>query len=132
MLELVREARAEGTTVFFSSHILSEVQAVCDRVGIIRDGRLVITQSVGDMIAQRLKRLRLQFVKMPPVGTFDPADVTEMERTDQEILLEVRDNLAQVMSTAAQFGIADIETHNVSLEEIFLTYYGRGNGETDV
>ncbi|MCA9940273.1 MAG: ABC transporter ATP-binding protein [Anaerolineales bacterium] len=132
VLELVREARAEGTTVFFSSHILSEVQAVCDRVGIIRDGRLVITQSVGDMIAQRLKRLRLQFVKMPPVGTFDPADVTEMERTDQEILLEVRDNLAQVMSTAAQFGIADIETHNVSLEEIFLTYYGRGNGENHV
>lgn len=132
VLEMVREARADGMTVFFSSHILSEVQAVCDRVGIIRDGQLVTTQRVEDMIAQRLNRLRLRFANMPPAGTFDWEEVTEMSRSEHGILLEVRDNLPQVMSTAAPFGITDIETHNVSLEEIFLAYYGKGNGGNHV
>ena len=49
VLDMVREAKADGRTVFFSSHILSEVQAVCDRVGIIRDGRMVAVQGVEDL-----------------------------------------------------------------------------------
>ena len=71
VLEMVREAKADGRTVFFSSHILSEVQAVCDRVGIIRDGQLVATQRVEDLFAQRMNRMSLIFDRLPPVGTFD-------------------------------------------------------------
>lgn len=128
VLEMVREARAEGRTVFFSSHILSEVQAVCDRVGIIREGQLVTTQRVEDLFAQRLNRLSLIFRQMPPAGAFDFEGVAELDRRQQSVMLEVRDNLPRVLTTAAEFGVMDIETHNVTLEEIFLTYYGRGNG----
>jgi ABC-2 type transport system ATP-binding protein len=128
VLDMVREAQADGRTIFFSSHILSEVQAVCDRVGIIREGRLVTTQRVEDLITQQFKRLRLQFADLPPAGAFNLEGVTEQERAAQGILLEVRENLPQVMEIAAPFGIIDIETKTVSLEEIFLAYYGRGNG----
>ena len=131
VLEMVREAQADGRTVFFSSHVLPEVQAVCDRVGIIRDGQLVTTQRVEELIKQQFKRLRLQFADMPPEGTFSSEGVTELQRYDQGLLLEVREDLRLVMETAARFGIIDIETHNVSLEEIFLAYYGNGNGEND-
>lgn len=128
VLDLVREAKGEGRTVFFSSHILSEVQAVCDRVGIIREGKLVASQRVEDMFAQRMNRITMIFDGLPPVGTFDFAGVTELERSKQSVMLEVRENLPQVLSAAAQYKVMDIETHNISLEEIFLAYYGREDG----
>ena len=132
VLEMVREARADGRTVFFSSHILSEVQAVCDRVGIIREGRLVAAQRVEELVAQRMKRLSLTFENLPPAGAFDLEGVTELNRGDHSLMLEVRENLPQVLSTAAEHEVSDIETHNVSLEEIFLAYYGKENGGNDV
>ncbi|MCL4869883.1 MAG: ABC transporter ATP-binding protein [Anaerolineae bacterium] len=128
VMEMVREVKADGRTVFFSSHILPEVQAVCDRVGIIRAGELVATQGVEALIAARLKRLTLIFANLPPVGTFAQEGVTELSHTEQTVMLEVRDNLSQVLAAAAQYGVQDIETHSASLEEIFLEYYGRGNG----
>jgi len=131
VMELVREVNDEGKTVFFSSHILPEVQAVCDRVGIIRDGQLVATERVEDLMRQHFKRLRLNFGNMPPVGTFVQDGVKEVARDEQGLTLEVYKNLNMVMETAVSFGITDIETTPVSLEEIFLTYYGKGNGENN-
>ena len=128
VMEMVREVKADGRTVFFSSHILPEVQAVCDRVGIIREGQLVATQRVEDLIATRLNRMTLIFTDLPPVGAFDMEGVAEISRTEQSVTLEVRENLPQVLTIAAQHNIQDIETHNISLEEIFLEYYGKGNG----
>lgn len=128
VLEMVREVRADGRTVFFSSHILSEVQVVCDRVGIIREGRLVTTQRVEDLIAQRFNRMSLIFPAMPPVDAFVLPGVTELERTERSILLETRENLPRVLATAAEYDVLAIETHNLSLEEVFLAYYGKGNG----
>ena len=128
VLEMVREVQADGRTVFFSSHILPEVQAVCDRVGIIRDGRLVETERVENLFARRMKRLSLTFPNTPPVGTFALDGVAELERAGQNVILEVRQNLPQVLAKAAEHNVSDIETHNVTLEEIFLAYYGKGNG----
>jgi ABC-2 type transport system ATP-binding protein len=128
VMELVREAKADGRTVFFSSHILPEVQAVCDRVGIIREGRLVTTQRVEELVAQRVTRLNLIFSELPVEGTFAVDGATELSRSERSILLEVRDNLARVLALAAEHGIHDIETINVSLEEVFLAFYGKGNG----
>jgi len=128
VLELVREAKADGRTVFFSSHILSEVQAVCDRVGIIRNGKLVATQKVEEMFAQRMNRITMIFEGLPPDGTFKMGGVQELERTDQSIVLEVRENLPKVLAAAAQYNVMDIETHNISLEDIFLAYYSKENG----
>jgi len=100
-------------------------------VGIIREGRLVATQRVSDLMVQPFKRLQMRFAEQPPDGTFDRDGVTVLSRDDQSITLEVRDGLPEVMETAARFGIADIETQHVSLEEVFLAYYGQGNGENN-
>ena len=72
VMELVREANQAGATVFFSSHILPEVQAVCDRVGIIREGQLVATERVEDLTRQHFKRVRFSFATMPPAGRVCP------------------------------------------------------------
>jgi ABC-2 type transport system ATP-binding protein len=128
VMEMVREVNQAGATVFFSSHILPEVQAVCDRVGIIRDGQLVAIERVEDLIKQHLKRLRLSFATPPPAGTFDQEGITVLAQDGPGITLEVQQHLDRVMATAASFGITDIETIPVSLEEIFLAYYGQATG----
>jgi ABC-2 type transport system ATP-binding protein len=132
VLEMVREAKADGRTVFFSSHILSEAQAVCDRVGIIREGRLVATRLIEDMHSQQMSRVSFTFSENPPVGTFDLEGVSELERTDHRILLEVKANLPRILAIVGQFDVTDIETHKVGLEEIFMTYYSKGNGGNNV
>jgi ABC-2 type transport system ATP-binding protein len=128
VMELVREASAAGATVFFSSHILPEVQAVCDRVGIIRDGQLVTTERVEDLTRQHFKRIRFSFATMPQADAFTQLEVRETARDEQSITLEIYERLDRVMETAVPFGIIDIETIPVSLEEIFLAFYGKGNG----
>ena len=129
VMELVREANQAGVTVFFSSHVLPEVQAVCDRVGIIREGQLVATERVETLTKQQFKRIRFSFATPPPDDAFAQYEATETARDEQEITLEIRErSLDKLMETAVSFGIVDIETIPVSLEEIFLAYYGKGSG----
>ena len=132
VMDLVREANQGGATVFFSSHILPEVQAVCDRVAIIRAGKLVAIERVEDLTTQHFKRVRFSFATMPPVEAFSQDGVTEISRDEDSVTLEIRTHLDQVMKTAATFDITDIETIPVTLEEIFLAYYGNGNGARNV
>ncbi len=126
VLELVQEAKDEGRTVFFSSHILSEVQTVCDRVGIIRDGILIKVERVETLIQQPFHRLLIRFEQSPETGSFDIEGVQEIARDVNMLILEIKQNLPSVMKQAAAFGIIDIESQPVTLEEIFLAFYGRG------
>jgi hypothetical protein len=65
---------------------------------------------------------------MPPVDTFDIPGVNETSRDQYSVYLEIHDNLEEVLETALPYGISDIETFPVKLEEIFLAYYGNSNG----
>ncbi len=130
VLQLVNEVRDQGRTVFLSSHILSEVQSVCDRVGIIREGRLVEVGEVDALTTQPFHRLRLVLKEEIPGDAFSYPGVTETGRIDHEIQLEVRENLEAVLEEAVGYGVLDIETHPVTLEEVFLAYYGE-RGERD-
>ena len=131
VMDLVREANQAGATVFFSSHILPEVQAVCDRVAIIREGKLVAIERVEDLTTQHFKRVRFSFAATPPADTFSQDGVTEIARDEDSVTLEIQTHLDEIMNTAASFGITDIETIPVTLEEIFLAYYGDGNGDSN-
>jgi ABC-2 type transport system ATP-binding protein len=127
VLELVLEAKEEGRTVFFCSHILSEVQTVCDRVGIIREGKLIKVERIDALTAQPFQRIKLRFDEMPEENAFSFEGVKILGRDGNAVLLEVRDNLPSVMRAAADYEVADIETQPVTLEEVFMAYYGRNN-----
>ena len=127
VMELVLEAKEEGRTVFFCSHILSEVQAVCDRVGIIREGKLIKVERIDALTAQPFQRIKLRFDEMPDEDAFSFEGVMILGRDGNAVTLEVRDNLPSVMRAAADYEVADIETHPVTLEEVFMAYYGRNN-----
>ena len=129
VMELVQEVKDDGRTVFFSSHILPEVEAVCDRVGIIREGELIQTSSVEALTKQAFKRLRLSLRNTPAIDSFTKIEgVTETGRRSNEVDLQVSANIEDVMREALSFGLDDLDILPVTLEEIFLAFYDRNNG----
>lgn len=120
---LVREARAEGRTVFFSSHILPEVQAVADRIAIIRNGKIVAVETVAALIARKVRRLTVTFAASPPTLTLP--GVSEVSRTATTLTLDTRpDALPALFGALSSLAITDIESPAISLEDAFFALYG--------
>ncbi|GAA0804773.1 ABC transporter ATP-binding protein [Spirilliplanes yamanashiensis] len=126
-LGLVREARDEGRTVFLSSHILDEVEAVADMVAILRHGRLVVVESVENLKARAVRRIDLVFEGPPPVAALRavPA-VREARSTGHTAHLVVEGSMAGLLAVAAPHGVEHVVTHEPNLEEIFVRYYTTG------
>jgi ABC-2 type transport system ATP-binding protein len=124
---LVREVQAEGRTVFLSSHILSEVERVVDRVGIIREGELVEVAAI-----ERLKQLAVRRVDFEFAWPVDPASfagiegVRRVEADGPVVRVEVEGSMTRVMKVAADHEIIDLHLREADLEEIFLGYYRSG------
>jgi ABC-2 type transport system ATP-binding protein len=134
VLELVREARKHGATVFFSSHILSEVQAIADRVAIIRDGQIVEVAKTSTLTHRALHRITVRF--KPPVdygSLVNLPGVELLERQDgSQVTLQVAGEMDALVKALGAYPISDLSTESVSLEQIFLTYYGAGRPAQEV
>ncbi len=125
VLHLVAEARAGGATVFFSSHVLSEVQEVAERVAILRGGTVIEVADTAALINRALRRVRVRF-KQPQdsiILTRLPG-VKLLSRDNQGgLLLQVEGEMDGLIKALAAFPVSDFETERPSLEEIFLAYY---------
>jgi ABC-2 type transport system ATP-binding protein len=126
VLNIIREEADRGTTVFFSSHILSEVQKIADRVGIIRKGVLVEIAQTDDLINRALNQATVQFMEKVPESTFDHLaniKVLRMNDDHQSYTLEVAGEMDGLIKTLAQYPVRDLAIHRPSLEEVFMKYY---------
>jgi ABC-2 type transport system ATP-binding protein len=124
--ELLRETVAEGRTAFLSSHILGEVEKTCDRVAIIRDGRLVAVDRVEALrdLAHHVVALRFEAPVPASVFSLLPG-VTDVAVIDGGLQMRVTGSMAPIVEAAAGRGLVDIETREPSLEQTFLAQYGR-------
>lgn len=125
---LLEEKREEGKTVFLSSHVLPEVERVCDRVGIIRGGSLVEVDSVENLRGKRFKVVDLAYETSQDEDFFNREGIELVERGDGEVKLRITSNLDQNLRHLTSVSIVDIDIYDPPLEEIFLSYYG-GEGE---
>jgi ABC-2 type transport system ATP-binding protein len=127
---VIREAKAEGRTVFLSSHILSEVERTCDRVAIIRDGRLARVDRVEGLRDLAHHQVELVFSGPVPASAFEALPgVSEVVTQDHTLRMRVSGSIAPVVQAAARYDLADFISREPSLEETFLAEYGRAAAE---
>ncbi len=121
---LVREQRNQGRTVFLSSHTLSEVERVADRVGIIREGALVEVAEVDRLGQLAMRRIEFEFAAPVDAREFAGIDgVRDVTADGRFVRVAVEGPVAPLMRAAAAHGIIDIHTHEADLEEVFLAFY---------
>ena len=127
---LLEEVRAEGRTVFLSSHILPEVESVCDRVGIIREGRLVTVQQVDTLKESALNDLEFHFGAEVPADEFASLPgVREVTVEGTVLRCTVAGSVDAVVKAAARHEVVDVISHERSLEQVFLAYYTGGGDD---
>jgi ABC-2 type transport system ATP-binding protein len=121
--ECVLEAKNEGKSILLSSHILSEVEKLCDRVGIIRQGQIIETGTLEEM--RHLTRTHLLVkTKMPMDSLHEVKGVHEIEATDQGISFQVdAQELENVMKYISNFAIIKLESTPPTLEDLFMRHY---------
>lgn len=124
--KLIRAAKADGATVFFSSHVMAEVEQLAERVGIIRQGVVVEVAETQTLIKRALRRARVRFARgiQAPALTGIPG-VSLLSRDADTVVLQVEGEMDALIKELARYPVADFETERPSLEEIFLAYYER-------
>jgi len=123
---LIREATADGRTVFVSSHVLSEVQQLADRVALIRDGELVLVETVERLRSRALSRVEVRFAQPPPSDAFAAIPgVRELERRNATVRLSLQGSADPLVKALARFEVAALDVHEADLEDVFLELYRR-------
>lgn len=122
--EFLREIAAEGRTVFLSSHELDEVQRVADRVAIVKDGRLVVTDSVDHLRANAPQAIELDFRTPIDRGRFEAIPGVRRVRYDgTRVTLELTGAVAPLLRVVAELDPVDLVVRKADLDELFLKYY---------
>lgn len=129
-LTLVREARDNGQTVFMSSHVLAEVQSAADRVGIVRDGRLVTVERVESLGRRAVRRVEIHFEEVVPAEAFQRLPgVRDVVVEGPAVRCTVDGRLDPLVKAAARYTVIDMISEEPDLEQTFLSYYYE-DGET--
>ena len=130
--ELLREVAAEGKTVFLSSHILSEVQRLADRVAIIHEGSLELVESVETLRARAFVRVEATFSEPPPAQAFAGLPgVRELERRGPVVLLALEGPADPLVKALARYEVLALDSHEADLEDFFLTLYRGGASDAE-
>jgi ABC-2 type transport system ATP-binding protein len=122
--KLVKESKERGSTVFVSSHILSEVQKMCDRIGIIKEGRLITEKNISELAKEAAQTFDIVFVSKPPVAELKKVKgVKVVEINDKKITIHVHGKLAPLFAVLAKQDVTEVDARNLDLEEVFLKFY---------
>ena len=127
---LVHEVREEGATVFLSSHVLSEVEHVCDRVGIVRAGHLVRVADLDELHAMHVHRVEVELAAtstVPETAIRKAPGVEDVEVDGTRITCTVRGDFQHLLSALGGADVVNLVSREPSLEEFFLTYYREGD-----
>jgi ABC-2 type transport system ATP-binding protein len=128
--ELLAEERKKGTTIFFSSHILSEVQKMCDRVAIIKEGKLVKVETIENLTKNNLKYITVTFERAEQMD-FELEGIVKKEVNGNEMTLLYSGDIKALLTRLNALPIKDLLIEEPTLEEVFMHYYEKGGIEND-
>jgi len=130
LFQIISEVKADGRTVFFSSHVLSEVERICDRAAIIRKGKIVKIENIAELQIQSLHDVEIHFFDPVPENVFENmAGIDHISITQRTLKCRVKGDMDPLIKLAAKYKIKNFLSHQPNLEEIFLAYYGDHNHE---
>jgi ABC-2 type transport system ATP-binding protein len=120
--EILEDLRKEGRTIFFSSHILSEVERICDRVAIVRHGRLVALEDVGSLLERRKRNVELRFDGDPP-RLDQLLGVSDVRVVADRLTCRLEGDVGPFLQAIATTRVRDLTIEPARLEDAFLEYY---------
>jgi len=120
--DLIRQENAQGVTVFFSSHILSEVQRLCNRVGIIREGRIVEIADIRTLQQNNYKKIRIYSTQTNDLH-LNLSGIANFERSDSYVQFLYKGDINAIIKKLSEIDLTDIIIEEPTLEEIFMHYY---------
>ena len=122
--QLVKKRKAAGTTQFISSHLLSEVETLCDRIGIIKEGKLVTVETVSSLMSRSIQNIEITFFENIEVDEFEKiSGVSNVIKENRDIRLTVVGEMDNVIKVISRHRVLKIRSTEPSLEDIFLRYY---------
>ena len=125
--DMIDEVKADGRTVFFSSHNLPEVERVCDRVAFIRGGRLIAVEDVNDIVQKAFHRFEARIADDFTAEEFESLPgVAAVNVSSDAVTFDVIGSPDAVIKTLARHSVAKLFTHESALEDVFLAYYSEG------
>ena len=126
---ILREFSARGRTVFFSSHVLSEVERLCDRVAVIREGRIATVDEIAALREKMVRRLVVTFGEPVAAGELEAPGARVVSEEGARVSMTVTGGLDGLVKRIARFEIVDMEFERPSLEQTFLQMYAGEEGE---
>tara|TARA_B100001105_G_scaffold235619_1_gene210939 strand:+ start:816 stop:1727 length:912 start_codon:yes stop_codon:yes gene_type:complete len=130
---LVLEEAEAGKTLFVSSHVLPEVEVICDRVGIIRGGSIVAIEEVATLRKQTVTKIEIEFGQAISKAEFEGVDgVSEVTIKDHHLSCNVTGSVDSLIKLAARYTVVNIQSGHPALEEVFLTYYSQPDKTVDL
>jgi len=125
-MEVVREEAAHGKTIFMSSHVLSEVEKICNRVAIIRDGEIVTEESMADLRSRFGKVIEVKFKDDVIPAGFRITSTSNIEKKNGYYRMTSSGNIKDTLRELSAYDIEDVNMHSMNLEDVFMHYYSGG------
>jgi ABC-2 type transport system ATP-binding protein len=128
---LVDEARDAGQTIFLSSHVLPEVQRVCDRAAFVREGEVVALENVADLMKRAVREVDVVFARPVPASIFQDtpgvSDVSVNGKGAASLRFTVTGSLDPAIKKLAEFEVLSLTSREPDLEDVFMTFYATGS-----
>jgi ABC-2 type transport system ATP-binding protein len=122
---IIQAEKEAGKTVLMSSHSFEEIERTCDRVGIIRAGRLVAVEKIADLRAAQRKKYIVTFAEVQAAESFAASDFEIISRVENVVEVAIQDNLAQFLAALPKYPVTGLDAAQLGLEDVFMQYYGK-------
>jgi ABC-2 type transport system ATP-binding protein len=123
--EILNDLKKKGATIFVSSHNLAEVEKICDRVGIIKEGKMIAVETLKELGTKKLHQIEVRINDNFTKKDFQFNGVNSIEEIPSGLLMTVEGDLNPILRKLAKYNIVDIEISHANLEEVFLKFYKR-------
>ncbi len=124
-MDLLENEKSRGKTIMMSSHIFEKVQKVCDRAGIIKDGRIVAVEDIHSLNALKQKAYIVTFQDPTDIEKLNNTNLTIEKISSRQVRIKVNQNYTNFFETLAKCSVIGLDSEQLSIEDIFMKYYGK-------